>query len=210
MQPAFSVCVYKSESAFPKNKNKEVAMEDSAIVELYWQRSERAVAESERKYGAYCRSIAARIGGCEEDAEECVNDTWLAAWNAMSDKRPARLGVFLGCLTRHAAISRLRAERSQKRGGGETALALDELGEILPGGGDPAAEAERRLLEEQIKNYVNLLKETERRVFLGRYFYGLPVSTIAARLGWTESRTKSLLHRLRVRLQKRLEQEGLL
>ena len=185
-------------------------MEDEKIVELYWQRDENAIRQTEQKFGGYCRTVAWHILEDEQDTEECLSDTWLAAWNAMPDKRPARLGVFLGCLTRHAAISRLRAARSRKRGGGETALALDELGEILPGGADPATEAERRLLEEQIENYVNSLSETERRVFLGRYFYGLPVNTIAARLGWTESRTKSLLHRLRVRLQKRLEKEGLL
>ncbi len=185
-------------------------MEDTEIVELFWQRSERAVAESEQKYGAYCHSIAARISGSERDAEECVNDTWLAAWNAMPDKRPARLGVFLGCLTRHAAIDRLRASRSLKRGGADAPLPLEELAELLPAEGDPATEAEARLLGESIKNYVNLLSLTERRVFLGRYFYGLPVSTIAARCGYTESKTKSLLHRLRARLKKHLEQEGLL
>ncbi len=185
-------------------------MEDSAIVDLYWQRSERAVAESERKYGAYCYSIAQRICRSERDAEECVSDTWLAAWNAMPDKRPARLGMFLGCLTRHAAISRLRAEHSLKRGGAETELALDELAEILPAENDPAHEAEAHVLGEAIKSYVNSLSEMERHVFLGRYFYGLTVTTIAARCGFTESRTKSLLHRLRGRLRKRLEKEGLL
>ena len=185
-------------------------MEDSAIVDLYWRRSEQALAETERKYGNYCHSIAQRICGSERDAEECVSDTWLAAWNAMPDKRPARLGVFLGCLTRHAAISRLRAERSLKRGGAEGELPLDELAAVLPAEGDPTSEAEARLLGEAIKNYVNSLGEIERQVFLGRYFYGLPVTTIAARCGFTESKTKSLLHRLRGRLRRCLEKEGLL
>ena len=185
-------------------------MEDSAIVELYWQRSEQAVAESERKYGAYCRSIACRISGSERDAEECVSDAWLAAWNAMPDKRPARLGVFLGCLTRHAAIDRLRAERSRKRGGAEQLLPLDELAEVLPAEGDPAQEAEAHALGEAIKNYVNSLEPTRQRVFLGRYFYGLPVAEIAARCGFTESKTKSLLHRMRGELRRYLEKEGLL
>ena len=185
-------------------------MEDSAIVDLYWQRSEQALAETERKYGTYCHSIAQRICRDERDAEECVSDTWLAAWNAMPDKRPARLGAFLGCLTRHAAISRLRAERSLKRGGAEAELVFDELAEVLPAESDPANEVEARALGEAIRNYVSSLNETERRVFLGRYFYGLPVSTIAARCGFTESKTKSLLHRLRGRLRKRLEKEGLL
>ena len=185
-------------------------MEDTAIVDLYWRRSEQALAETERKYGTYCHSIAQRICGSERDAEECVSDTWLAAWNAMPDKRPARLGVFLGCLTRHAAISRLRSEHCQKRGGGEAELALDELAGILPAESDPAREAEVRELGKAIREFVNSLGEIERHVFLGRYFYGLPVSTIAARCGFTESKTKSLLHRLRGRLRKYLEKEGLL
>ena len=185
-------------------------MEDSAIVDLYWRRSEQALAETERKYGGYCRSIAQRICRSERDAEECVSDAWLAAWNAMPDKRPARLGVFLGCLTRHAAISCLRAEQSQKRGGAEIDLVLDELAEVLPAEGDPAREAEARELGEAIKRYVNSLSETERHVFLGRYYYSLPVTTIAARCGFTESKTKSLLHRLRGRLRNCLEKEGLL
>ena len=185
-------------------------MLDCEIVALYWQRDERAITETDRKYGAFCRRVALNILSLREDAEECVNDTYHAAWNAMPDKRPERLGLFLGCLTRHAAISRLRAEQSQKRGGAEIELMLDELAEVLPAEGDPAREAESRELGEAIKRYVNSLDETGRHVFLGRYFYGLPVTTIAARCGFTESKTKSLLHRLRVRLRKHLEKEGLL
>ncbi len=185
-------------------------MEDSAIVDLYWRRSEQAISESERKYGTYCSSIAQRICRSERDAEECVSDTWLAAWNSMPDKRPERLGTYLGCLTRHAAISRLRAEQSLKRGGAEADLVLDELAEILPSESDPAKEAEMNELGEAIRNYVNQLGDAERHVFLGRYYYCLPVSEISERLGFTESRTKSMLHRLRGRLKKALEKEGLL
>lgn len=184
-------------------------MEDSAIVELYWQRSESAVAESERKYGAYCRHIARSICPSESDAEECVNDTWLGAWNSMPDKRPERLSTFLGCLTRHLSINRLRAEQSQKRGGRETVLVLDELSECLPAESDPAREAEARELGEAVRRFTDSLSESERLVFLGRYWYLLPVSRIAARMGWTESKTKSLLHRLRGRLRRQLREEGL-
>ena len=185
-------------------------MEDSAIVDLYWRRSEQAISESERKYGTYCSSIAQRICRSERDAEECVSDTWLAAWNSMPDKRPERLGPFLGCLTRHAAISRLRAEQSIKRGGAEIDLVLDELAEVLPSESDPAGEAEARELGEAVRRYINSLEENERLIFLGRYYYGIPLKTISARMGWTDSKTKSLLHRLRGRLRKALEKEGLL
>ena len=185
-------------------------MEDSAIVDLYWRRSEQAISESERKYGTYCSSIAQRICRSERDAEECVSDTWLAAWNSMPDKRPERLGTYLGCLTRHAAISRLRAEQSLKRGGAEIELVLDELAEVLPSESDPAEEAEARELGDAVRRFTDQLGETERHVFLGRYYYGLPVNEISARLGYTESRTKSMLHRLRGRLRKALEKEELL
>lgn len=185
-------------------------MDDSAIVDLYWQRSERAIAETQSKYGAYCGSIARAICRSERDAEECVNDTWLGAWNSMPDKRPTRLAVYLGCLTRHLAISRLRAENSQKRGAAETELALEELAECLASREDPAGEAEARELGEAVKRFVAGLGEDERHAFLGRYWYMLPVGTIAARLGFSESKTKSLLHRLRKRLRQQLEQEGLL
>ena len=92
-------------------------MKDTEIVELYWQRSERAVEESERKYGAYCRAVAYNILESGEDAEECVNDTWLSAWNAMPDKRPSRLGAFLAKITRNFAISRALERSRLKRGG---------------------------------------------------------------------------------------------
>ena len=99
-------------------------MEDSAIVDLYWQRSDRAIAETEQKYGAYCHRIAYNICQCEEDAEECVNDTYLRAWNSMPDQRPRMLRSFLGTITRNLALDRCRSASRKKRGGGEVELAL--------------------------------------------------------------------------------------
>ncbi len=185
-----------------------IPLDDRDIVDLYWQRSEQAIPETERKYGAYCHKIANSICENRLDAEECVNDTWLGAWNAMPDKRPARLSSFLGCLTRHLAINRCRAAETQKRGGGALTLALEELGECIPGRENPAQEAELRELGQTIKDYVNSLNELERHVFLGRYWYLLPVEEIAARCGIRESRTKSMLYRLRERLRRILEKEG--
>ena len=185
-------------------------MEDSAIVELYWQRSDRAIKESARKYGCYCEYIARSICGNREDAGARVNDTWLAAWNAMPDQRPKRLAAFLGCLTRHLAIDRVRAESSRKRGSGEMTLALDELSECLAAQTDPAREAEQRELEESVRKWLRSLNETERLVFLGRYYYLLSIPQIAGRFGYSESKTKSILFRLRCRLRSYLEKEGLL
>ena len=184
-------------------------MEDSALVDLYWQRSERAIDETEQKYGRYCRSIAFSICGSRQDAEECVNDTWLAAWNAMPDKRPARLSGFLGCLTRHFAINRYRAETSQKRGGAETALALEELSECIPSRQDPQRQVELRELEQAVGRFVSGLGEAERQVFIARYWYLHPVSEIARKLHYSESKTKSILFRQRNKLRKQLMEEGL-
>lgn len=183
-------------------------MEDQAIVELYWQRSDRAVPETERKYGAYCHRIAYNICGSDQDAEECVNDTWLGAWNAMPDQRPRLLSRFLGCLTRNAAIGRYRESHRQKRGGGETALALDELSECLADSRDVEGEIERRELERLIGAFVAGLNETEQAVFTARYFFLTPVAEIAARLQVSESKVKSMLFRLRGRLRRQLEKEG--
>ena len=185
-------------------------MEDSAIVELYWQRSDRAIAESERKYGSYCDYIARSICSNMEDAKECVNDTWMSAWNAMPEKRPKRLAAFLGCLTRHLAIDRVRAENSQKRGSGELNLALEEISNLVAADSDPAKEAERRELESVIRRWVSGLNETERLLFLGRYYYLLSIPQLAQRFGYSESKTKSLLFRLRGRLRRCLEKEGLI
>ena len=184
-------------------------MEDREIVELYWQRSEEAIPASAARYGAYCRTVAYNILESGEDAEECVNDTWLSAWNAMPDKRPSRLGAFLAKITRNGAISRALEKTRLKRGGGQIPLALDELEECVPGGCDPEKALERLELERALRRFVSGLPETERRVFLARYWYLAPVAEIADKLGFTQSKTAGMLHRTRKKLQRLLQEEGL-
>ena len=183
-------------------------MEDAAIVELYWQRSDQAIAETEQKYGRYCRSIAGRICRRAEDAEECVSDTWFRAWNLMPDKRPSRLSVFLGTITRSLALDRIKAETRQKRGGGERDLVLEELADCLATPRDTEEEAEQRELEALVGSFVNNLNHTEQLVFTARYFYLCPVNQIASKLHFSESKVKSMLFRLRKRLRTCLEKEG--
>ena len=184
-------------------------MKDTEIVELYWQRSERAVEESDRKYGAYCRTVAYNILENSEDAAECVNDTWLSAWNAMPDKRPSRLGAFLARITRNGAIGKALERSRLKRGGGQIPLALDELEECLPGGCDPEKELQRKELEEALRRFVHALPRDEKRVFLARYWYLTPVAEIAEKLGFSQSKTAGMLHRPRKKLQRMLQEEGL-
>ena len=182
-------------------------MEDTNIVALYWQRSPQAIVETDGKYGAYCRSIAYRICRSREDAEECVNDTWLSAWNAMPDKRPDRLSPFLGRIVRNHALHRVESASRLKRGGGEAALALEELEECVAAQGDPAGQIELRELERAIDRFVASLPEDARRVFLARYWYLYPVAEIAQIVGRSETAVQTQLYRARKLLKKALGEE---
>lgn len=183
-------------------------MEDSAIIALYWQRSEQAIAESSTKYGAYCSHIAYGLLQNNEDTQECLSDTWLAAWNAMPPHRPSVLRLFFGKLTRRLSLQRLRYQGRLKRGGGEAALALDELGDCVPGGGDAQETVESRELVRLLNRFLSDLPATQRQVFLARYWYGAAVKDIARQFGFSESKVKSMLHRTREKLRMTLEKEG--
>ena len=184
-------------------------MEDAAIVDLYWQRSDQAIRETDQKYGRYCHAIAYHCIQSHEDAEECVNDTWLRAWNLMPDQRPSALAAFLGTITRNLAISRYRAKVSRKRGGGQIPLALDELSECIPSDADPEKSLELRELEEAVGRFMETLSQPERMVFTARYWYLAPVEEISHRMGFSAAKTTSMLHRIRGRLRTFLREEGL-
>ena len=185
-------------------------MEDQNIVDLYWCRSEQAISETKAKYGRFCYSIAYNILTNNEDAEESVNDTYLAAWKAIPPKRPKVLATFLGKITRRVSIDRWRARNRLKRGGGEMALALEELEEYLPGGQTVESAYDRKLLADSINRFLGSLSETERRVFLCRYWYLDPIATIAENTGYSQSKVTSMLHRTRAKLRSALEKEALL
>lgn len=184
-------------------------MTEQELIDLYWRRSERALSETEQRYGAYCRSIAYHLLRSREDTEESVNDTWLAAWNAMPPQRPNSLRAFLGKLTRNIAISRLRGRESQKRGGGETLLALEELAECLPGGQDPVHVVEVRELATYVNAFLETLTRRERSLFLGRYFYGFTEGELANRLDMKQNSVHTVLYRTRGRLRELLKKEGI-
>ena len=184
-------------------------MEDSAIIDLYWAREERALQETETKYGGLCRSIAFNILQSREDSEECVNDTWFRAWNLMPDKRPAALPGFLGGITRNLAIDRYKTKNRKKRGGGETELALEELSDCIPAALDTERSFEQREFQRAIGSFVESLSETEQQVFTARYYFLTPVAEIGEKLHFSQSKTKSMLLRLRRRLSRYLQEEGL-
>lgn len=185
-------------------------MEDEKIIELYWKRSEEAIRETAAKYGNYCFSIARTILSDDEDARECVNDAYMGAWNAIPPHRPAILASFLGKITRRIAINRWQECHAAKRGGGEVALALEELSECIPSDQQVEAQVESAELARAVNAFVMALPLSERRVFLCRYWYLEPVRDIGKRYGFSDSKVKSMLHRIRHRLRMHLKKEGFL
>jgi len=183
-------------------------MDDGTIVELYWNRSEQAVEETRKKYGAYCFSIALNILNSREDAEESVNDTYHVAWNCIPPHRPSVLATFLGKITRRISIDRWRKSQAVRRGGGEIAIALEELEECIAGNGTVEEELERQELIALMNSFLKTLPDTERRVFLRRYWYMDSVPDISNRFGFSESKVTSMLHRIRGKLRVQLEKEG--
>ena len=184
-------------------------MDDEAILALYRQRKPAALAETETKYGRLCFSVANNILRSPEDSEECVNDTWLHAWNAIPPEKPRVFPAWLSRVTRNLAISRLRESAAEKRGGGEVPLVLEELGECVPGGAEPERITEQRELTAAVSRFLGTLKREERDVFVARYFYAASHAELSARTGWTLGKTKTVLRRTRLKLQKSLKEEGL-
>ena len=183
-------------------------MEDFEIIELYWQRDERALTESEGKYGRLCQSIALRLLNSFEDSEECVSDTWLRAWNTIPPHKPTKLGAFLAKITRELAIDRYRRRKAEKRGASQYALSLEELSECIPGGETPDEALDSKVLAQHIGAYLATLKPMVRQAFVDRYFFALSLQEIADKQDATLSWVKTALHRARVGLREHLEKEG--
>ena len=183
-------------------------MEDNQIIELYWQRDEGAISESSRKYGSYCQSIAFNILQNNEDSEECVNDTWLKAWDSMPPHKPDCLRLFLAKITRNLSFNRYNANKAKKRGGGEMTLVLDELAECISNETDPEEAIINKELNEYIIRFVHTLPERERNIFVRRYFFVDTVKSISKRYGLSENYVSVTLNRTRKMLKKKLKKEG--
>ena len=182
-------------------------MEDKQIVALYFARDEQAVEHTAAKYGKYLYSIAYNILSSNRDSEEAVNDTYLGAWRSIPPHAPTKLNIYLGKITRRLALGRWKAACAQKRGGGEMALALDELGECFSVEDTPYRTIERMELSKVINAFLKALPEMEQRVFVCRYWYLYPVKTIAKEFGFSESKVKSMLMRTRSKLKMYLQKE---
>ena len=182
-------------------------MEDQGIIALFFERSEQAIEETDKKYGGYCYSIAYNILSNREDSEESVSDTYLAAWNTIPPRRPNFLNAFLAKMTRHISIDRWRKLSAKKRGGGEIILALDELEECVDRN-NVETELAKKELTRILNAFLSSLSETERNVFLCRYWYMDSIETIACITGFSRSKVTSMLHRTRGKLRKKLAEEG--
>lgn len=183
-------------------------MYDKSIVDLYFNRDEEAITQTDKKYGRYCYSIAYNILMSKEDAEESVSDTYMTAWKAIPPRRPSVLSTFLGKITRHISIDRWRERSAYKRGGGEVTLALEELEDCVAGLQNVEMEYERKELIQAYVKFLDILPVTERRVFLCRYWYVDSVEAIAEKFGFSQSKVKTMLYRTRTKLRKQLAEEG--
>ena len=183
-------------------------MDDSKIVQLYWDRDEQAIPATSDKYGTYCISIAQNILGNQEDAEGCVNDTYMSAWNSMPPHRPKILSVFLGKITRNLSLNRYKQNTAGKRGGREVPVVLDEIAELVSDTGSVEQEVDRKELVKAIDAFLDRLPTDKRSIFICRYWYFDSVSKIAARFGMTENHVSVTLNRLRVKLHNDLLERG--
>jgi RNA polymerase sigma-70 factor (ECF subfamily) len=183
-------------------------MDDQQIVDLYWQRDEKAIDQTQKKYGKYCHTIAYAILHSHEDAEECVNDTYLRAWGAIPPAKPGRLSTFLGKITRNLSLDRYEKNTAQKRSG-PVELVLDELSECIPDADSALDPIDMIALGDAINAFLGGLPQKTRQIFLRRYWYMSPVKDIARDTGMSEGAVKVSLLRTRESFKAYLEKEGI-
>jgi len=184
-------------------------MEDNQILDLYRARNPDAILQTDQKYGMYCRQISFRILRSREDAEECVNDTWLKTWNSIPPQQPHHLKAWLAKVTRNLSLDRWEQAQTLKRGGGRTTILLSELSDCIPSDSSVEQAMNDRALSAAISKWLRSQPPKNRVAFVRRYWYADSVSSVAKRVGLSEGGTKSLLHRLRNSLKTYLEQEGI-
>lgn len=191
-----------------KHDAAHVELDDNEIIELYWNRNERAITETDVKYGKYCRRIALNILENIGDADECLNDTYFKTWNSIPDKRPKFFQGFLGKIARNLAIDRWKNKTADKRGGGAASLVIDELSECISGNESTEEMYEARELYRSIDAFVKRLPKREQFIFMQRYFYVEPVGKIAKVLNIKENNVSLILSRTRRKLKRYLIEEG--
>lgn len=184
-------------------------MNDNEIIELYFARSEEAIAETDKAYGRYCRSLTYGILGNRQDSEECVNDTYMKLWEQIPPKRPPRLGAFAAKIARNLALNRREMLAADKRGGGMSAVDYDEISGCLPAADTVEKKADENELTAALERFLRTLKKDTRQIFLKRYWGFMTVADIARDMDISENSVKTSLHRTREKLRRFLVKEGI-
>lgn len=184
-------------------------MEEQTILTSLFNREESAISQMQQTYGPYCASIARNILDNDQDVEEILSDTWLRAWNSIPPAKPAYLKLYLARITRNLSFDRFRTQSREKRGNGETALALHELSECI-GSGSPEEILEAEELRNGLNRFLSTLPQRDRQIFLLRYFHLLSAEAIARRISLRPDNVRAILSRTRRKLRQFLHKEGLL
>ena len=183
-------------------------MNDAEIVALFWDRNEAAIQYTQQKYGAYLSKAAYNILSDFEDSRECVNETYLKAWNSIPPHRPGILSTYLGKIVRHLSIDMYRRKNSLKRYASEYSVSLDELGDSFTDGTTPEQVLDDRQLDDAINRFLHTLSDDERNTFIGRYYFFDPLKEVARYCSMSEAKAKSMLYRTRQKLKAYLVKEG--
>jgi len=183
-------------------------MNDASIIDLYFNRDEQAIRETDLAYGSYCKTVAHNILQNSEDVEEAVADTWLKAWNTIPPQKPRFLKLYLAKITRNIALNTYREQNANKRGGGQVVLALDELGECVAHSDSVESRIDERFLRDTIQSFLQRVSKKDRMIFVRRYFFLEDTPTIAQRYGLKESNVLLILSRTRKKLKDYLIKEG--
>lgn len=187
---------------------RRICMDDNGIIQMYWDRDERAIRATSEKYGYYCKVIARNILDNEEDAEECVNDTYLNAWNSMPTQWPEQLSTFLGKITRNLSFNKYKRNHAKKRGGGEITLVLDELTDCVSDIETVEQTIDRQELIKAISSFVKSIPIEKRNIFVRRYWYADSISDIASDYGVLQGTVSKTLERTRKQLKVYLAERG--
>ena len=185
-----------------------VPLGDEEIVALYWARNEDAIKETDYKYKSYLLTVAQRILDNAFDSEECLNDTYVGAWNAIPPQRPRILQAFLATIMRRIAVNRYKANKRQKRVVSEFSVSMSELEELLPYGEDVNSRIDAGLLGKLISDFVRGLPERQMYIFMGRYYFSKPIAELARSLGCSESTVHKEIAAIKRGLKEKLEREG--
>lgn len=183
-------------------------MEDEQIIDLYFERNEQAIFETNRKYGGYCYCVADAVLNSREDSEEVVSDTWHQAWKSMPPQRPNVLKMYLAKITRNLAFSAYRSRTAAKRGGGELEVALEELEGCLSDVKTPEQQLDFQELVASVRHFLDTIPEREQNIFIRRYFFVEKTAAIASRYGLRQNNVQQILSRTRRKLKSYLIQEG--